>query len=679
MVRNRRTLSMSSPVAIYPIVLSLALALCAKETKVLHFPLDQCMGSLSVEDPNLGSESLELGRDLSLPLGLSPDAVALGGNWDFVGRALGDVVVPAEGNVQLTVVLRPGEADMHRLSELARHYLQDRVTVDPDDLSGLSGMASGDLYKLSIYAVVRRRDADQRILEPISRLEGLQILSLGQTGVTHQGLELLKSLPSLRALAFQEERIGVRGMAVLKDLPALEYLDCDVGATDAGLKHLGQCPNLRWMRIRMGSIWGPGLAELANLPRLERLALWGGTRLTDRHIRHLEGLVHLKSLTLWGGACDSLTDAALASIGKLSSLEELYFIRTTPRFTDAGITHLKSLTRLRHVNFAQAMVGDEGVRHLAYLPSLESIGGGLHVTAEGMKTLGSMRRLKRLCVGLQQPLQGYRGSTGVSHLRQLTSLDELAIDGQLTDEDLCHIESLPCLRRLRTQGKAITDRGMVSIAKLKELERLSLSRTRVTKRGLNELNGLTNLQSLSVMMYSEGQSNIDETPLKLSALTRLKYLSLRGLGLRDTDMVTLAGMRDLEGLWLSGDLTDQGLINLNGLPHLQNLMVDGLACSNGEGLAQLSGLKSLRDLKLEGQITDSALDHLGDLRSVWSLWIVTDETIRPETVARLRDRLPVIEHIHVVEPPRFEEPPVRVKQAPVRRNQPSVPRSRRRR
>ncbi len=47
------------------------------------------MGGLYVEDPCLGSEYMELGRDLSLPYGLDPRRVALGGDWDFVNSGPG--------------------------------------------------------------------------------------------------------------------------------------------------------------------------------------------------------------------------------------------------------------------------------------------------------------------------------------------------------------------------------------------------------------------------------------------------------------------------------------------------------------------------------------------------------------------------------------------------------------
>ena len=63
-----------------------------------------------------------------------------------------------------------------------------------------------------------------------------------------------------------------------------------------------------------------------------------------------------------------------------------------PRFTVAGIGHLKNLKNLKTVDFAQiwsgpqgADQGDEVVRQLATLPNLESIKGLNYLSAEGMK------------------------------------------------------------------------------------------------------------------------------------------------------------------------------------------------------------------------------------------------------------------------------------------------------
>ncbi len=243
-----------------------------------------------------------------------------------------------------------------------KFYVADRCRQDPLDLSGLSALEPNDLYCLAVYSLVRRADADRSVLEPIRHLTGLKILRLHGTGVTDKGMEYLRELRSLRALEFSEPLIGNQGLAVLKDLPHLEYLDLDTGATDEGFKHLGQFPSLRWLRIRTGRIWGPGLAELAHLPRLERLCIHGNSPLSDRHLQYLEGLTHLKSLSLWGEATALLTDASLASIGKLRSLEELHFVgwSAPAEFTPKGVACLKNLKNLKKLDFGLSWAGPPG-------------------------------------------------------------------------------------------------------------------------------------------------------------------------------------------------------------------------------------------------------------------------------------------------------------------------------
>ncbi|MCX5643281.1 MAG: hypothetical protein NTZ17_01145 [Phycisphaerae bacterium] len=640
--------------------------------KVLHFPGDQSLGVLSVEDRTPGSEYMQRNFDPSLPWAMDSRRLALDTSWESVGVARGDVTVPANRDIALRILLKP------KSSELVHPNLRDRCFADPDDLSGLSGLEPNDLGMLFVGSLGERTYADERVVKPLSRLTGLKMLRLNRTGVTNKGMEYLRSLRSLQSLELTEAGVGDAGWAVLKDLPALEYLDLGPTVTDAGLRHLGQLPNLRWLRIQTGRIWGPGLAELAHLPRLERLCLWGSSDISDRHIQYLEGLTHLKSLTLWGVA-DPLTDASVASLSKLESLEELYFIVTAPKFTSAGIARLKSLKNLKKVDLSYVRLDEAGLRHLAAMPSLTTINGGLPLTAATAKTLASFQNLKALDVFLQD-----RTAPGaVSSLFALTSLEELNFTGnvvgvRLSDDNLAGLESLSRLKRLHLWGDDVTDRSTAAVSKLKELESLNLWAD-VSKRGLNQLNGLTQLRTLSVMPGPYGTRGMDEVPLRLSGLTDLKTLSLQGLSLRDEDLASLAGMRHLQWLILDGTFTEGALWHLKDLPELKRLVVKEVSCPNGEGLAQLGELKKLGDLTISGRITDAALARLPALPSLWSLRIVTDEPIRPETIARLKQTLPVIEYIHIDKPPQSNPPLIRSSPAqrgrvparPPRANQPN--------
>jgi Leucine-rich repeat (LRR) protein len=643
---------------------------------------------------------MEQGRDLSLPYGLDPKRLVLDYDWDFVGFAQGDAAVAADRNIVLNIMLRLRKEDAGRLAGLPalqyKTFGTDRCREDPPDLSGLSALEPNDLYCLAVNSLVGQADADQCVLQPIRHLTGLKILRLHGTGVTDKGMEYLKELRSLRALEFERESsLGNQGLAVLKDLPNLEYLELDTGATDAGFKYLGQLSHLRWLSLRTGRIWGPGLAELVNLPRLERLCIHGTSPISDRHLQYLEGLTHLKSLTLWGVA-DTLTDASLVSISKLKNLEELYFIITMPKFTPAGVACLKNLKNFKKVDFAQAWAGPQGAEHgdevarqLADMPGLESIQGISFLSAEGMKTLATMRNLKCVHVALKDRFQNYHGPTGVSYLAGLSKLEELALTGSqcLSDADLVHLESLGNLRDLLVGFTGVTDRGLASLGKLRRLEHLTINTdSAVSKRGLNELNGLTNLQMLSVRMYRDAMPAIDEIRLNLSPLTSLKTLDLAGFALQEGDLAGLSGLLHLERVMLQNNaLPETALRHLKDLPALKRLDISHVQCSDGRGLASLAGLTGLRDLTLRGRITDRALSQLASVISAWSISAWTNDPIRPETIDRLKQTLPALEYIHVcplpdldklqTKPSSGQQGPIR--SGPFRSNQPAPPRPRR--
>ncbi len=669
-----------------PLRTEAASSVAAGQTKILHFPSDQYMGHLSIEDPCLGSGYLETGRDLSFPFGFDPKRVCLAGDWDVVGPAQGDVVVPADRKLQLNVMLRLRERDKSKIGTLPpRQYKmvgEDRCRADPDDLAGLSQLAPDDLHTLRVSTLIRTADADRRVLAPICRLTGLQILGLYRSGITTKGMEMLKALRDLKALELHDERISLHGLAVLKDLPALQYFDMYPGTTDAGLKHIAQAKSLRWLRLRMGRIWGPGLAELAKLPHLERLSLWGMTGLTDRHLSYLEGLTQLKSLTLWGTDVP-LTDASLASIGKLTSLEELHFIRITTKFTDAGVASLKGLKNLRTVGFGTSQIGAEGLGYLAALPNLKAI-SDVALTTESVEALAAFGNLKSLSIGMMTPaLRMSVPREDIFGLARLGSLEELRMGGRRwAEEDLVFLKSLGNLKRAFISSRDVTDRTIGYIAGLPRLEYLNLGGTRLTKHGLNQLNQLTNLRTLDVSIDFRQKPTIDETPLNLLALTNLRTLTLNGFDLKDSDLASLAHMPHLEWVGLQNDgLTEAALVHLGNLAALKHLFVSDLSCTTGDGLACLTGMQKAHSFRLSGRITDVALNRIAELPSLWGLTIETDEIIRPETVERLRERLPAVEYIHIREPMRFDKPSIQIrgtrKRTPPRRQAPRRQRRRR--
>jgi hypothetical protein len=586
-------------------------ALKTRGTKVLHFPADHSVGKLFVEDES--------------------------DDWSFIGPAQGEVVVPPNRNIKLTINL---------------------VGPRPDDLSGLSELGPSDLHELSIQSSIRRTPASRPKLESLSHLTGLQALSLCNTGVTGLQMSSLKSLSSLRSLTFvREHSFGSAGLAALKNFTALEYLDCYTRPIDAGLKHLAQLPNLQRLRLRMGRIRGPGLVYLADMPRLERLTLWGTTGLTDRHIRYLEGLTRLKSLTLWGGDVP-LTNSTLASISKLTALEELHLIRLKTDFTDAGIRQLAKMPRLRNPG-----VSPDDASVLAGMEQLESV-SVIALTSRNMQALARLGNLKSLGLALEAPARG----SAVAMLGELKSLEKLHVVSQhvfakgFSDEELACLESLSRLKHLSITTKGITERGWASIGRLSQLEHLRIGdgreRNPMLKRGLNHLNGLTKLQTLNFEMDS-GQKSIaeqspimDDTPLNLKALTNLKSISLGSLCLQESDWAFLAGLNQLEELRLynCNACSENGLRHIKDLTKLKSLDIQATTLTDGNGLALLGGLKRLDRIRLTGRITDRALGRMPGLPLLQMFDVRTDVPIQPKTIAHLREVLPNVNNVNVQQP-----------------------------
>jgi hypothetical protein len=621
-------------------------------TKTLSFPPDRWIGSLSLE-PDSGP-------------GWDPKGVRLFDEWEHLAPAHGEVRVPQDRHVWLTVRLGLSPREAARLQrenpQAYQFSLADRVRTPPSDLSGLLPLDPNDLFRLSVGSPMHQRTgAAPALFEPIGHLTGLQILSLWGTGITDAGLECLRPLRSLKALELTQFSLGNRGLAVLKDLPALEHLELCVGVTDAGLKEVAQASSLRWLNLVHGQFWGPGLAELAKLPRLERLCIQ--SVLSDRHVQYLEGLTHLKGLSLWYVG-DALTDASLASIARMESLEELYIVMSSPKFTPAGVARLKGLKNLRLIDFGEftwitpagQQYGDEVARQLADMSGLESILGVGYLSAEGMKVLSTMRNLKHLKVTLKDARIGYSGSTGLSFLAHHKSLEELNVStgDPLPDDDFTALESLGGLKKLLIFCPSVSDKGMASIGRLRQLENLTLM-TKVTRNGLNRLNGLLKLRQLQASGHYETSAvaSVDETTLDLSGLKRLTDLNLGGLSLDDEDLAFLKRLSSLERLMIQppSPLEGRSLRHLENLPELARLSLCNLSNCSGANLASLSGLPKLKNLSIFGDLPDATLKALAGPASLRSLDVRTNAPIRRETVADLGARLPHLEDVHISELP----------------------------
>lgn len=220
--------------------------------------------------------------------------------------------------------------------------------------------------------------------------------------------------------------------------------------------------------------------------------------LDDSLVAYLERYPHLESLTATNE--HGITGSALRHLHGLTNLE--YLDLTLTSLSDEDFLNLANLKKLRVLTinadvWADAGVGDDGLRHLAGLSNLEAlyIGRNRRITDAGLRHLAGLTKLKRLGLNGINDIS----DSGLSSLAGMTKLNSLLLDDtQVGDAGLIHLRGLADLTELSLKGTRVTDAGMREIARLKNLEQLDVDQTNVGDAGVLQLTGLRRLYNLQL-------------------------------------------------------------------------------------------------------------------------------------------------------------------------------------
>ena len=157
----------------------------------------------------------------------------------------------------------------------------------------------------------------------------------------------------------------------------------------------------------------------------------------------------------------TITSTVLGYLKSLSELEILY-LEAAVDLRDAGLKHLKGLSKLKGLDLSVGYVSDAGLQHLIGLPKLEMLRvSNTYVTGAGLAQL--------------------------KKIKTLIALDISRCKG-LTDANIVHLKSMTNLRALDLTNAKITDAGLEHLKGLKKLERLDLSLiSTITPAGVSKL------------------------------------------------------------------------------------------------------------------------------------------------------------------------------------------------
>lgn len=234
------------------------------------------------------------------------------------------------------------------------------------------------------------------VIKIIAELGKLQRLTLVQNQVNDISAQRLSKLQDLRALDLRGNmEAGDMALDVVADLPKLTaFKHRSTAVTDLGLEHLARNQALESLLLQDFAITdqsGPHLAKLGKLSQLEifrcqgfgsegALALkgMGLTRLTlrdlpntdDRAMEVFDDLPKLRRLYLH--ELSSVGDEGLKHLANLKSLE-LLDIWTVPQMTDATVDVIRALPNLKELSIRATGVTDKCVDQLVKMTNLQTL------------------------------------------------------------------------------------------------------------------------------------------------------------------------------------------------------------------------------------------------------------------------------------------------------------------
>jgi len=422
-----------------------------------------------------------------------------------------------------------------------------------------------------------------------------------QAAGKHAGAERVLHFPKDRSLG----SLYVQDTSVVRRINTFSYwTECN-----DEWQYLGQAmsdvevPAGKRLHLEIRRSAGTDLSPLSKLcpDDLYRLSIFAPA--DDKCAQHLKHLTGLRELSL---ESTSVGEQGIRSLLGIKSLERL----TLPKgCTDAGLAEVAELRSLRGLYIRENRITNKGVAHLTKLSNLEelSIGGGYR------DEVGTVHKSRI-------------NDAALVHLAKLGSLRYLMLNDGFTDAGLEYLKNIPSLRILNLGHRPITDAGMPHLAQLTWLENLGLFNTKVTDKGLVHLKAMGSLKKLDLNKRDFDRKNppiTDAGMVHLKEIKSLEYLALPPTGITDAGLVHLAELDCLKYLWVgthsAGEISDTGLKHLSRLQSLEELYIGGQTFS-AEGFSAIAGLPRLRKLSVAtNTLAPGSLASLAKLRSLETL------------------------------------------------------------
>jgi hypothetical protein len=166
-----------------------------------------------------------------------------------------------------------------------------------------------------------RLPLDDRVVDALTKLRGIDRLFLSGTQITDQQLQRIATIPRIEDLYLRYTSIGDEGVKSLANVRGLKRLDLNTTlVSDAALETVGQFEQLEYLSLSSPNVKGPGVAHLARLRNLKELQ-FTGPNVTNDWIAAVASLPNLQWFELHSTSVD---ERALEYIKRWDKLHSVY-------------------------------------------------------------------------------------------------------------------------------------------------------------------------------------------------------------------------------------------------------------------------------------------------------------------------------------------------------------------
>lgn len=272
-----------------------------------------------------------------------------------------------------------------------------------------------------------------------------------------------------------------------------------------------------------GRILTPKLNELPAQPfQIKWVGIMANRKVRDSDLEIFADVSDLEELEMWHNALGNDSLKPLAGLTNLRHLSIDSNGDSKGKVDDAGIAHLKPLTKLTRLNLAFTKTSDAGIEALQGNTGLQFLKlDACPVTDQGLARLGNFTELRELLIYMSEV-----SDAGMIHLKRLQKLEFLSIGSKnIVGEGFDHLRDLPKLTALGLAGECKPSIWK-HVGRLEQIQVLNMNLCPIDDQGVEQLKGMKNLTTF--VHGGPGNSMTDAGLRHLLDLPMLTVINVAG-------------------------------------------------------------------------------------------------------------------------------------------------------